>query len=494
MRIRQDTTWSGTVELTDNVVIGSDATLTVAPGTEIIGNGFRIEVRGTLEADGTGRHAVLFDHVDVTGSSAFRPRPTITLDHAEFQGGTLAATEVGGAEYLFLDRAEITNSVFNGLEDSINFVFARNAAVSGNVFTHSAGVVLASGSRFEFSHNIVEDQRADLGAGGVDNAFAFRTYRGGGLPVVETEGNAFLSTDRIALQTNEPTIRSIGDYFAAHNPRDVILDERDSPFYGRVELVDPKSEVDYDLLNAVSRKLYVHDDYRQPSDLIFTIALVGDRDASLVGSAATSVLTGNKGDNLVIGRDGMDALDGARGDDTVRGGGGNDSVDGGRGSDVVSGGDGFDVLSGGIGNDTMHGGGFRDLIFGEGGRDLISGGERSDTAYGGTGNDTVRGGTGADVLFGDDGNDVLIGGRASDTMDGGLGRDVFVMDHPFDNDRIMGFEHGVDRIDVSALGVDAADIVINAAGDTVTLADGTGAHIFIDAPGGPITTDDFIFA
>jgi Ca2+-binding RTX toxin-like protein len=76
--------------------------------------------------------------------------------------------------------------------------------------------------------------------------------------------------------------------------------------------------------------------------------------------------------------------------------------------------------------------------------------------FGGAGNDTLKGGGGADTL---------IGGGGSDSLTGGAGVDTFRFDAMTDStansaDVIIGFQSGVDKIDLSRL-----DANSNAAGD-----------------------------
>lgn len=63
--------------------------------------------------------------------------------------------------------------------------------------------------------------------------------------------------------------------------------------------------------------------------------------------------------------------------------------------------------------------------------------------------DILQGGSGNDVITGQAGNDVLIDGAGSDTLDGGTGSDIFVLYGDGDTDEIIGFEAGIDRIDLS---------------------------------------------
>ena len=211
----------------------------------------------------------------------------------------------------------------------------------------------------------------------------------------------------------------------------------------------------------------------------------------LQGGSAADKLIGDNGDDTLWGMDGKDSLYGGIGDDSIDGGGGQDLVYGGFGNDYIAGGDGNDELYGSDGNDT---------IYGVSGQDTLTGGAGDDFIYGGTGNRVaVHGGDGEDnltaggqtsrpadgtdhaagqAIFGDRGNDTLTGNWGEDTLDGGDGydwmqgfvsedghkmgdgmRDVFVLSGPAKtgpigiSDMVTYFEVGVDKLDLSELGV-----------------------------------------
>ncbi|MFN4057522.1 MAG: M10 family metallopeptidase C-terminal domain-containing protein [Roseinatronobacter sp.] len=71
----------------------------------------------------------------------------------------------------------------------------------------------------------------------------------------------------------------------------------------------------------------------------------------------------------------------------------------------------------------------------------------------------MDGGAGNDTIYGGDGDDTIIGGAGRDHLYGGAGADVFVFESFADlgngtaRDVIFDFELGIDRIDLSALGV-----------------------------------------
>jgi Ca2+-binding RTX toxin-like protein len=83
----------------------------------------------------------------------------------------------------------------------------------------------------------------------------------------------------------------------------------------------------------------------------------------------------------------------------------------------------------------------------------------NDDLFGGLGNDPLNGGAGDDRLFGENGTDRLVGGVGSDTLTGGAGSDTFVLENfngsnfAQNADVVTDFVRGVDKIDVSGLGI-----------------------------------------
>ncbi|MGL4321734.1 MAG: hypothetical protein ACRCS3_12815, partial [Paracoccaceae bacterium] len=80
---------------------------------------------------------------------------------------------------------------------------------------------------------------------------------------------------------------------------------------------------------------------------------------------------------------------------------------------------------------------------GTAGANTLTGGSAGDQLFGGAGNDTLNGGAGRDVLS---------DGEGADTLTGGADADIFVMSPDGATDRIMDFQLGVDRIDLSEWG------------------------------------------
>jgi Ca2+-binding RTX toxin-like protein len=164
----------------------------------------------------------------------------------------------------------------------------------------------------------------------------------------------------------------------------------------------------------------------------------------------------------------------------------------------LTGGDFNDQFIGNASANTLSGGFGDDLLQGRGGNDVLDGGSGNDNLQGGDGADQLFGSDDNDALFGDNGNDRLDGGFGNDTLNGGAGNDVFVIESIYGGgglDRIVGFQDGLDRIELTGTSASSfaqlgiaqvgADTVVTYGGvNTITLA-GIGAW--------QITAADFIF-
>jgi Ca2+-binding RTX toxin-like protein len=232
------------------------------------------------------------------------------------------------------------------------------------------------------------------------------------------------------------------------------------------------------------------------------------------GNGLANTLKGNTGNNHLYGGAGNDSIDGGDGNDYVEGGAGNDYLRGGNGVDTVSyageaaavhvslaltgaqnTGTGFDNLAG---FENLTGSAFNDELYGDAGNNRIDGGGSNDNMYGAGGDDTyivdnvadtarenagegtdqvlayvdfVLGanvenlalfgaaisGTGNDldnVIRGNDNGNILNGKGGHDNIYGMGAADTFVFDNAAvgSSDHIHDFQHGTDKVQVSASG------------------------------------------
>lgn len=166
--------------------------------------------------------------------------------------------------------------------------------------------------------------------------------------------------------------------------------------------------------------------------------------------------------------------------------------------DYVAGTAGDDHLWGLAGNDYMVGLAGNDSMSGGDGNDYMLGGDGTDTLQGGNGNDYIDGGSGIDSISAGSGDDTIVGGAGHDIIAGGRGSDVFVFQGAFDNDIIIDFKPGTDKISFVSAG----------ASDFSTLmshATQSGSNVIIDLDGvnmvqlnlvdlSALSSSDFLFS
>jgi serralysin len=187
---------------------------------------------------------------------------------------------------------------------------------------------------------------------------------------------------------------------------------------------------------------------------------------TITGSSAANVIEGGGGNDVITGGAGADALKGGTGTDTANYGGSSAvNVNLGTLSIVPNGQGGFTVTQvGGTGTggdaegDTLSG---FENVTGSGFADTLTGNNGANRLDGGAGDDTINGGGGHDIIIG--GADVDI-----ESLSGGAGFDTFVYLNRSDSntsavrtgDFILDFNVDQDLIDLRALGVNAANLLI----------------------------------
>lgn len=145
---------------------------------------------------------------------------------------------------------------------------------------------------------------------------------------------------------------------------------------------------------------------------------------------------------------------------------------------------GRDTLLGWWGDDTLSGDAGNDALYGEGNDDSLSGG---------IGNDRLVGGRGRDTLTGGAGNDTLDGGTGKDILEGNRGADVFRFSIDSAQDRIRGWEDGIDRIAIVKGAETFDDLAITQSGGNALITFGTVSVIVVGADASLFTLADFDF-
>lgn len=124
----QSGTWSGEVHLIGDVIVADEKTLTIAPGTKVISDGyFQIIVNGSFTAVGSKNARINFTVADTTGYSnyedteagawkgiSFEKSGAVRLGYCDFSYGKNALEQDGGMMRVYMaDDIEIANCRFH---------------------------------------------------------------------------------------------------------------------------------------------------------------------------------------------------------------------------------------------------------------------------------------------------------------------------------------------------------------------------------------------
>jgi len=443
---------------------------------QVEGDSFWLANYGTMTTgvrhviDIEGDNANVINHGSIAGAGY-----GIFLVNAEFALVTNAGTiSAANALYVDGDHAELMNSgTIQATQTGASFLGASADVVnSGTIDARSFGLSLSKGGSVSNSGTILS------------GSF--------GINAVQSEG-----LYRNIIIVNTGTIQGGGD---------AIHVRYLGPAGGNLRLLlDNQGDIVGDIDTVSTPDFAVGHSITNSGTITGDILLGGAGDTYKGGKGSvTGEIQGNGGNDTLIGGLEDNTIHGGAGDDTLGGRGGDDTLNGDAGNDTIRGGAGEDTIDGGDNNDTIRGGAGDDDIKGGNGNDDIRGGAGDDTIDGGHGRDTLHGGAGNDELNGFHQWDVLIGGKGDDVLTGGFGNDIFVFGAHDGHDRITDFVNGQDRIDLSALGLSAADYAsvvapgLSAAGATVTVLDmtllgGTGTVRIEGLAIADADVSDFIF-
>ncbi len=131
----KDLVWDNTTEpyeLTENLQIGSGSTMTIAPGVEVHGNGYAIEVYGKLNAEG-----VTFENTKINAKNEAYNPSTITLKNCKL--------EEGGLSGKMSVTLVLENNSFHNMKEEIELAYpATETMITGNVFNNCGGLKIKS--------------------------------------------------------------------------------------------------------------------------------------------------------------------------------------------------------------------------------------------------------------------------------------------------------------------------------------------------------------
>lgn len=413
--ISQDTVWGAgeVIQLTQEVQIAYDATLTIAAGAVIYGNGQPINVWGKLDVEGTASSKVTLKDLTFNyGSTTSSTQPGhIEIDHAAIIGGTLLpAVGYGGYGSLSL-----TNSVVTFTGQTFLWYPTSQVDISGNVFVRAGGFsVGTSGTKIYVTNNLFQD------SGSIEN---WASYNG-----VHTivSGNSFTGTGvALALRSgySPAAIDAVGNYFGTSDSSAIaarILDRNDDLNRASVIPFEPFLTAPHASTPVSAPVFYGLSDP------------VGPQEDTLTGTDADEWFFGLAGNDVLHGGGGKDDLDGGGGDDRMLGGPGDDTYradsmadvvveDAGEGTDIVFSSAFETTLSPNVENLTLLPGAFTGI--GNAEANVLRATATGSILLGGGGDDTLIGGDGGDNLQGQGGIDVARGGK---------GTDVYFVDSPLD--------------------------------------------------------------
>lgn len=238
---------------------------------------------------------------------------------------------------------------------------------------------------------------------------------------------------------------------------------------------DPNGKFDYlnDGETASDSFTYEASDGNGGTDTA-TVTIIINGEGSIITNPNGPVnFIGNNYDETIRSGNGSDRINARAGNDTINTGGGDDNIRSGEGNDIIDAGDGNDRIYGNLGDDTI---------------------------YSGMGNDYVSGGEGNDKIFSSLGKDIHRGGEDSDMF---IYTD-FNHSTKIEEDLIIDFEKGIDKIDFSDLGIESFDDItikkIFSTGIKVNITIAEDADFSLDVQftdfiaGTQLAANDFIFA
>ena len=226
-------------------------------------------------------------------------------------------------------------------------------------------------------------------------------------------------------------------------------------------------------------------------------------------TAAADTFTGDENNDIVNGLAGNDIIRGGIGDDTLNGGDGNDQLTGGLGADTLDGGAGVDralynsastgvtinALNSALNTGEAAGDVYISIenFYGSAYDDSITGDGNNNDLVGLDGDDTLIGAGGNDRLFGGNDNDRLLGGSGNDDLYGQGGADTYVIQAGSGNDRIFGFEDGVDIIEMRDGPTGMGDLTITQVGADTQIVSSNGTLTLKSFTATDLDASDFDF-
>lgn len=198
-----DTTWGpGEVrELTEDVSIKRGATLTIAEGSTVVGNGHSIIVYGSLEVEGAS-----LSGVSVSTGSTGEYTCSVVMRNSSMSGGSLLNPTGGGAHVALL----LEGNTFRGL-GGYTYVWYPEGEVEirGNVFEGCGGISVGSDHDVRIANNVFY---------GMTTPYAVRDWAQYGGSQCYVEGNSFYDAGTVLdLDLGNASMVAVGNYWNTQN-------------------------------------------------------------------------------------------------------------------------------------------------------------------------------------------------------------------------------------------------------------------------------------
>ena len=468
-----DSTASGSMTLSHNVILGSDqhdGMVIMFTGME----GYEDQIDSLMSYDqillGAGD-----DYLSIISSSALAP----TFDHEQIDGGD-------GFDQLVIDtfggiNLDLFNDGFSGFErvDTADYKDTVWGDETNNIiFTHGDDDKLYGQGGDDVLAGGAGNDELDGGIGNDTADFADSSYSivaNLALQSATGDGNDTLLQIENLIGSNSDD-QLTGDGFDNHIEGALGNDELDGGFGNDIlagdlgdDVLDGNVGIDWaDYSNL--------DSFFSNDGVTVDLRTTEQQDTGLGGlDTLTGIenVRGSLDNDHLIGDAGINSLLGDLGDDLLEGLGGADIIEGGAGADVIDGGNGIDQMSGGVGDDTFYVDASADIVieYNVAGTDFIlSSADYALTGWVenlqlvGSADLDARGNNLANVLTGNDGSNQLDGFGGADQLIGGKGDDVYYVDDG--NDNVIEVDgEGYDTI------VASVSYAIPTGVDALTLAD-----------------------
>ena len=185
--ISSDTTWTtnSTITLSEDVQVEHGKTLIIEEGVTINGNGFAIQVYGTLTADGLSSYSIQFNDTAFKFGSNIQTPGVINLSNVSLNGGSFL-DPTGNASY---GSFSVADSFFDSVIGFYIWYPVEESSFTRNIFLNSSGLSIGTRVDITIENNLF---LGNIGSA-VENWASYDSAS------VRVSNNSFLSSDYYAL-------------------------------------------------------------------------------------------------------------------------------------------------------------------------------------------------------------------------------------------------------------------------------------------------------